>query len=111
MNVLECQLFFLYLASVIKTKINFSMRTHVLFFVSALLLLCSCDKHPAQETNTRKDIQLTKAQEAMVSGNNGFAFDLYRNIADGSSFFISPLSAAFELSISVAVNLKSVALF
>lgn len=91
--------FFLYLASVIKTKINFSMRILVLFFVSALLLLCSCDKHPAQETNTRKDIQLTKAQEAMVSGNNGFAFDLYRNIADGSSFFISPLSAAFELSI------------
>ena len=75
------------------------MKIRILLIISVVMLICACDKQSAQKLNIRTDIPLTAAQKTMVSGNNDFAFDLYNNLSDGKSLFISPLSAAYELSI------------
>lgn len=47
----------------------------------------------------RKDIVLTKAQAEFVKANNGFALDLFKNVAreaKGESLLISPLSVTID---------------
>jgi serpin B len=59
----------------------------------------STEKEPL---TLREDIALTQGEQAVLQGNNAFAFELlkkvYRNETEGANIFISPLSATLALA-------------
>ena len=80
------------------------MKKIILFFVPALLLSCKTQNEPTPIIPIPKDataISLSAAQQAKVSQDNAFAFDLLRKtIASNSAeqnIFVSPLSVSIAL--------------
>lgn len=69
--------------------------------IASMSLSCGEIDDPvsADDLIPRKDIVLTKAQAEFVKANNGFALDLFRNVAresKGESLLISPLSVTID---------------
>jgi len=59
-----------------------------------------CDRLP-QQTNPRRDIILTKTEQALSAEANRFAFDLFQQVnSEDKNYFISPLSASLALSMT-----------
>ncbi len=83
--------------------------------VAVLILFSACDG-VSPDTNERRDIVLTKTEQALTNDANRFAFDLFRQVArEDKNFFISPLSASLALSMtangaagSTALEMKEV---
>ena len=56
------------------------------------------DKPLPNEDNELKDISLTRAEQNLVSGNNDFAFNLFRKVTDKpKSMILSPISITYAL--------------
>ena len=76
------------------------MKHVFILAATAVIALASCENIiPEEELTERKDIVLTKAQAEFVKANNGFALDLFRNVAQGEkdkSLLISPLSVTID---------------
>ena len=73
--------------------------------IGALAMLAGCKGSGNIEFPERQYINLTKAESEVVNTGNGFAFDLYREVAkeyDGKNVFLSPLSA--QASLLMAAN-------
>ena len=69
--------------------------------IASISLSCGEIEDPFSEDDLipRKDIVLTKAQAEFVKANNGFALDLFKNVAreaKGESLLISPLSVSID---------------
>jgi serine protease inhibitor len=63
-------------------------------------LFSGCDRVP-QQTNQRRDIILTKTEQALSAEANRFAFDLFQQVnSEDKNYFISPLSASLALSMT-----------
>jgi len=73
------------------------------YLLSGIVLigLCpGCDWLP-QQTNQRRDIILTKTEQALSAEANRFAFDLFQQVnSEDRNYFISPLSASLALSMT-----------
>ncbi|HPB78093.1 MAG: serpin family protein [Bacteroidales bacterium] len=72
--------------------------------VLTALLLCvfsgGCERL-SQQANQRKDIILTRTEQAISAEVNRFAFDFFRQVGtEDENFFISPLSASLALSMT-----------
>ena len=79
------------------------MKKAIILAAMAVLCLTSCEniipEDPGENLPPRKDIVLTKAQADFVKANNGFALDLFRQVAQGDkdkSLLISPLSVTID---------------
>ena len=79
------------------------MKKILIIMAIGAISLASCRKEdktvPADELIPRKDFVLTKAQSEFIKANNGFALDLFREVAqseNGRSLLISPLSVTIE---------------
>ena len=55
------------------------------------------DEPLPNENNERKDIALTRSEQALVQGNNDFAFNLFRQVTSGKSEIVSPISVTYAL--------------
>ena len=86
---------------------------HIIRFAIAFLALTtfSCDNHnempgrddtiPVEDLIPRKDIELTRSQAEFVkTGGNGFALDLFRELAGNEDMIFSPLSVTFALGMA-----------
>ena len=72
----------------------------VILSIGVLATLAGCNGAGEKEFPERQYINLTKAEGEVVNTGNGFAFDLYREVAkenDGKTIFLSPLSAQAAL--------------
>ena len=68
--------------------------------LGALAMLAGCNGNGKADFPERQYVNLTKAENEVVNTGNGFAFDLYREVAaenDGKNLFLSPLSAQAAL--------------
>ncbi len=73
--------------------------------IGALAMLAECKGNGNVEFPERQYINLTRAETEVVNTGNGFAFNLYREVAkdyDGQNIFLSPLSA--QASLLMAAN-------
>ena len=64
--------------------------------LGALAMLAGCHGNGNGDFPERQYIGLTRSESEVVNTGNGFAFDLYREVAaenDGKNLFLSPLSA------------------
>ncbi len=79
------------------------MKARHITIVMAALCLSSCEKAaPEKHASPGTPYTLTKVQEDMVIGNNGFAFDLLEAVSEdgefsGKDFMVSPLSVSILL--------------
>ena len=56
------------------------------------------DEPLSNENNERRDISLTRAEQELVGENNGFAFNLFRQLAvEPKSVIVSPISITYAL--------------
>lgn len=68
--------------------------------VILLGLITCCDRLP-QQSNQRRDIVLTKTEQAISADVNHFAFNLFRQVClEDENYFLSPLSASLALSMT-----------
>ena len=68
--------------------------------LGALAMLAGCNGNGNGDFPERQYINLTRSESEVVNTGNGFAFDLYREVAaenDGKNLFLSPLSAQAAL--------------
>ena len=68
--------------------------------LGALAMLAGCHGNGNGDFPERQYIGLTRSESEVVNTGNGFAFDLYREVAaenDGKNLFLSPLSAQAAL--------------
>jgi serine protease inhibitor len=68
--------------------------------LGALAMLAGCSGNGNGDFPERQYIGLTRSESEVVNTGNGFAFDLYREVAkenDGKNLFLSPLSAQAAL--------------
>ncbi len=68
--------------------------------LGALAMLAGCNGNGEVDFPERQYVNLTKSEGEIVNTGNGFAFDLYREVAkdyDGKNIFLSPLSAQATL--------------
>lgn len=79
------------------------MKKFLFFVAIATIGLASCQKEeattPEEDLVPRKDFVLTKAQEAFIQANNGFALELFRRVSqseEGRSLLLSPLSVTID---------------
>jgi len=77
-------------------------NTWTIGLVTAILLglIIRCDRLP-QQLNQRRDIVLTKTEQAISADVNHFAFNLFRQVSkEDKNYFLSPLSASLALSMT-----------
>ena len=55
------------------------------------------DEPLPNEDNERHDISLTRAEQELVSSNNDFAFNLFRQVTSQKSEIVSPISITYAL--------------
>ncbi|MBQ7510602.1 MAG: serpin family protein [Prevotella sp.] len=55
------------------------------------------DEPQPNEDNERHDISLTRAEQELVSSNNDFAFNLFRQVTSQKSEIVSPISITYAL--------------
>lgn len=76
---------------------------YLLSFLMVTFSALSCAKQvekPKENIIERKDIPLTKTQQAYVQANNQFAFNLLKEVykeANATSFIVSPLSVSYAM--------------
>ena len=79
------------------------MKQTVHLIITTLLLSVfsgGCERL-SQQANQRKDIILTRTEQAISAEVNRFAFDLFGQVStEDENFFISPLSASLALSMT-----------
>ncbi|MDD2289878.1 MAG: serpin family protein [Bacteroidales bacterium] len=74
---------------------------HLIFTILLLSVFSVGCERMSQLANQRKDIILTRTEQAISTEVNRFAFDLFGQIAtEDENFFISPLSASLALSMT-----------
>ena len=76
------------------------MMKRTILIIGALATLAGCNGNRNVDFPERQYINLTRAESEVVNSGNGFAFDLYREVAkdyDGQNIFLSPLSAQAAL--------------
>ena len=76
------------------------MKKTFILTIIAVLCFSSCENLiPDEDPVPRKEIELTKSQMEFVQTNNGFALDLFRQVAkegEGKNLLISPLSVTID---------------
>ena len=73
---------------------------YLLFIVVMPGSFTGCERLPEQ-SNQRRDIILTKTEQALSAEANRFAFDLFQQVnSEDKNYFISPLSASLALSMT-----------
>jgi serine protease inhibitor len=85
-------------------KINFKTAVAVLFTIPITFL--SCNKEPLKTLPTDPvPISLTTDQVSLITSENSFAFDIFRNVVENASesdnLIISPLSISSALSMTL----------
>ena len=55
------------------------------------------DEPLSNENNDLKEISLTRTEQELVKGNNGFAFNLFRKVTSQKSEIVSPISITYAL--------------
>ena len=73
------------------------MKKIALIAIAFMVAMTGCKKEPKPNDNPRADIQLTNTERQLVSDNNDFAFNLFRNAQNEGSQIISPLSITYAL--------------
>ena len=73
------------------------MKKIALIAIAFMVAMTGCKKEPKPKDNPRADIQLTNTERQLVSDNNDFAFNLFRNAQNEGSQIISPLSITYAL--------------
>lgn len=79
---------------------KYRFYTYLLYAFVLPGFFSGCDRLP-QQTNQRRDIILTKTEQALSAEANRFAFDLFQQVnTEDKNYFISPLSASLALSMT-----------
>lgn len=79
---------------------KYGFYKYLLFIVVMPGSFTGCERLPEQ-SNQRRDIILTKTEQALSAEANRFAFDLFQQVnSEDKNYFISPLSASLALSMT-----------
>jgi len=79
---------------------KYRFYTYLLYAFVLPGFFSGCDRLP-QQTNQRRDIILTKTEQALSAEANRFAFDLFQQVnTEDKNYFISPLSTSLALSMT-----------
>lgn len=80
------------------------MKKHLTICAAAAMLLTACQSDDdSNKPKARKDIDLTRSEQAITTAGNEFAFNFFRTVTENEekeNVFISPLSASIALSMT-----------